>query len=289
MKFYYVNSKGKRINFYEYPFIMQDGNLLNYSYSYEVSEGSRQKLVNVKRGAGERSFKLALLPNIEIGLSLEERRNALKSFADELFETFETDTANNVNGALWTDTGCYLPCRIIASDKDNNGILNGLPFCFETFKAVSDKNAWIKPVTASFYPGNSADSQDGSTDYPYDYEYDYAGSKTGVGYFALDHYTNCDFEMVIYGPVVNPVININEHPYIVYTSVNSGEYLVINSENAEVYKVLNTGERISVYDLRGKDYSVFNKLPAGNLVISWNGSFGFDITAFVERSEPLWN
>lgn len=289
MKFYYVNSKGKRINFYEYPFIMQDGNLLNYSYSYEVSEGSRQKLVNVKKGAGERSFKLALLPNIEIGLSLEERRNALKSFADELFETFETDTANNVNGALWTDTGCYLPCRIIASDKDNNGILNGLPFCFETFKIVSDKNAWIKPVTASFYPSESVDEQDGNLDYPYNYEYDYAGSKTGVGYFALDHYTSCDFEMVIYGPVSNPVVYINEHPYVIYTSINGGEYLVINSENATVDKVLITGERISVYDLRGKEFSVFSKLPGGNLVITWNGSFGFDLTAFVERSEPLWN
>ena len=95
--------------------------------------------------------------------------------------------------------------------------------------------------------------------------------------------------MVIYGPVSNPVVYINEHPYVIYTSINGGEYLVINSENATVDKVLITGERISVYDLRGKEFSVFTKLPSGNLVITWNGSFGFDITAFVERSEPVWN
>lgn len=289
MKFYYVNSKGKRINFYEYPFIMQEGDLLNYSYSYETSRGSRQKLIHVNKGVGERSFKLALLPNIEIGLSLEERRNALKAYANELFETFETDTANNKNGALWTDTGCYLPCRILASDKDKSGIFNGLPFAFETFKAVSDVNAWIKPLAKSFYPTSGITSDYADADYPYDYAYDYAAGRSGADYFSIPHYAECDFEMIIYGAVSNPVISINHYPYTVYTDVSSNEYLVINSKEGTVEKVLATGEHISVFDLRGKEHSLFKKLPGGDLTVLWNGGFGFDITAFIERSEPLWS
>jgi len=289
MKFYYVNSKGKRINFYEYPFILQEGDLLNYSYSYEVSEGSRQKLVNIKRGVGKRSFKLALLPNLEIGLSYEQRRNALKTAADELFSVFETDVAANTNGALWTDTGCYLPCRILASDKDNNGILNGLAFTFETFKAVSDVNAWIKPLKKVFYPMSGIDSADADADYPYDYTYDYAVETSGIDYFNTGHFADCDFEMVIYGPAVNPLIIINNHHYTVNTTINDNEYVIVNSKMATVEKTANTGERVNIFNLRGKEQSLFQKLPTGNLTVLWNGSFGFDITAYIERSEPLWN
>lgn len=289
MKFYYVNSKGKRINFYEYPFIMQEGNLLDYSYSYDMSEGSRKKLINVKRGTGERSFKLALLPNIEIGLSYEERRKALKACADELFETIETDVINNVNGALWTDTGYYLPCRILSSSKDNNGILNGLALSFATFNVVSDSNAWIKTAEKSFYPSCGMNSDDADADYPYDYMYDYVVNEGGADYFRTAHFDECDFQMIIYGPVSNPVIYINNHPYMVYGDFNDNEYIVINSQNATVEKVTASGETVNIFDMRGKEYSVFKKLPAGNLIVLWNGNFGFDITAYIERSEPSWS
>lgn len=289
MKFYYVNSKGRRINFYEYPFIMQEGNLLNYSYSYDSTAGSRPKLLHVRKGVGERSFKLALLPNIEAGLSYSERRNALKTAADELFEAFEYDVVNNINGALWTDTGYYLPCRILASDKDNNGILNGLPFAFETFKAVSDVNAWIRPVIKSFYIGSGITAENADADYPYDYSYDYAQSKSGIDYFNTHHFAECDFKMVIYGPVSNPVVNINNYPYTVHTDAENGEYFIIDSKAGTVEKVLSAGECINVFNLRGKEHSVFKKLPPGDLTVTWNGNFGFDITAFVERSEPSWS
>lgn len=288
MKFYYVNSKGKRINFYEYPFIMQDGNLLNYSYSYDVSEGNRKRLTNIRKETGERTFKLALLPNIEKGLSYEDRRTALKAYADELFETFETDTVNNTDGALWTDTGFYLPCRIISSDKDKNGLFNGLPFTFETFKTVSESNNWIKTLKKSFYKGSDTVVESIEADYPYDYEYDYAQEISGVDYFNTNHFAECDFEMIIYGTVSNPVININDYPYSVYETVSGDEYLVINTKAGTVVKVTSSGEKVNVFDSRSKENTVFKKLPTGELTVTWNGKFGFDITAFIERSEPSW-
>ena len=36
------------------------------------------------------------------------------------------------------------------------------------------------------------------------------------------------------------------------------------------------------------DINLFKKIPNENNVVSWNTSFGFDVTLFQERSEPKW-
>ncbi len=72
-----------------------------------------------------------------------------------------------------------------------------------------------------------------------------------------------------------------------FVTLESNEYLTVDSRTNEVVKHTDSGD-ISVYDLRGKEHSVFSKIPNGDLLISWNGSFGFDIVAFAERSEPEW-
>lgn len=285
MNFYYINSKGIKLDFSDYPYLFQEGDLLDYSWSYESVEGSKNKITDVKKGIGERSFRLALLP--DFSLTIEERKAALLNAADNVYEVFEQDVISDTDGRLYSSTGFYLPCRVMASSKSN--WKNGLPFMFQDFTVVSAKNAWIKEIKKSFFPLGSVEAQNADADYPYDFLYDYAAETSGLTFWNTGHFSPCDFEMTVFGPVVNPKININGNSYTIYTSLNANEYIVINSIENTVFKVTEDGTKINIYDLRGKDFSVFSKLPQGELTVTWNGNFGFDITAFIERSEPKWN
>ena len=142
MTFYYKNSAGTIIDFSEYPYLMQEGTLLDYAYNYEFTEGTTQKLTNVKHVAGEREFQICILPSIEEGYSNDKRRELMYEYANALLECFDYDVRNGVDGRLYTDSGWYLPCRILASSKDVQGLFSGETFNFQTFTVVSTKNQW---------------------------------------------------------------------------------------------------------------------------------------------------
>lgn len=283
MRFYYINSKGERLNFYDYPYLFQDGTLLDYSYSYDMVEGSRVFLQNVRHGAAEKRFKLAILPD-HTKTAAEERRQALCAAADRVYSVFDYDVLHNTDGRLYTDTGFYLPCRILASSKSD--WMTGIPYMFQEFTAVSTVGVWIGPVQKSFT--TALETVSDGLDHPYDYPYDYAPSGTGTVFWSMDAVTDSDFQMLIYGPCVDPTVLINGQPHTVYTTLQESEYMMIDSRDHTVVKVTRTGTRINAYDDRSKVYSVFAKIPP-DAVITWNGSFSFDITAFVERSEPKWS
>lgn len=281
MNFYYVNSRNERIDLSDYPYLFQEGNLLDYSWGYEASNN---RIRNVKKEAAGRNFTIALLP--AFNGTKEERQKALCDAANRIFEVFEYDVINKVNGRLYTDTGYFLPCRIMASSKSNWRL--GIPFQKQTFTAVSDSNYWIKAVTKQFMPVN-AEYATGFLDYPYDYPYDYALNSNGTAYWNIGHYDTCAFELKIYGAAENPLIYINGHKYSVSCSLATGDYIVINSMDKTIVKVALNGDRTSLFNERSKDDDVFEPLPSEALTVTWNGIFGFDLTAFIKRSEPSWN
>ena len=94
-----------------------------------------------------------------------------------------------------------------------------------------------------------------------------------------------DFRIIVYGPVVNPRIQINGHPYQVNDTLLVGEYMVIDSRNNTITKYTGS-QAINLFDFRDKAYSVFQPIPGGTLRLNWTGLFGFDLTLFEERSEP---
>lgn len=281
MDFYYINSRNERIDLSDYPYLFQEGDLLNYSWSYEASNN---RIKNVKKEAAEHSVSVALLPAFEG--TKEERMQALLSAANRIFEVFEYDVINNTNGKLYTDTGYYLPCRIMASSKSKWRL--GIPFQQQAFKVVSDINSWIKEETKSFMPVASVYAES-NLDYPHDYPFDYVASTSGTAYWNIGHYSACDFEMKIYGAVENPTIYINGHEYSVECSLSGGDYLVLNSVDKTIIRVAENGDRMSLLNNRNKDSNIFKQLPPDALKITWNGSFGFDLTALIKRSEPSWN
>lgn len=286
MDFYYVNNRGDRIDLSDYPYIFQEGNLLNWTYSYSTdSLATRDVTYGYKMAAKTIPVKVAVLCDYTI--QLEERKEQWKEAVDHLANVVQADVIDGKDGRLYTDTGFYLSCKIIGSEKTDWRM--GLPIMFNTLTVLSDNPVWIREETKEFFSQSEVPApENGFLDYEYDYEYDYTAQKIGISDWYIDHYQANEFKMTIFGPCVNPRILVNGYPYEVFDTLEAGEYIVIDSRDNSVVKHLVNGTVQNVYDLRAKDQSVFEPIPSGYLNISWSGAFGFEITLYIERGEPRW-
>lgn len=283
MKFKYINSRGEVLDLSEFPYLFQSGDLVNYSWKYDTSNN---RITNVRREAGERPFKVGLIP--DWSLPYIEKRAALKEAAENLFNIIEYDVINNTDGRIVTDTGSFFPCQIMVSNKSDWE--KPTAYMFYDLTAVSGKNSWITEQNFSFYPSETATENADAEflDYNFDYDYNYTRQKSGISSINISHIATSDFKLTIFGPCNNPRILIAGHPYEVFTSLSEGEYLIVDSINNTVIKYLSNGTQESMYDLRGKNKTVFEQIPPGYSTVSWDGTFGFDLTVYIERSEPLW-
>lgn len=288
MDFYYINNRGERIDLSDYPYIFQEGSLLDWTYTYSTdSLVNRDVTYGYKMAAKSTPVKLAVLCDYMI--PLEQRKQEWKEAVDHLCDVISADVADDKNGKLYTDTGFYLSCKIVGSQKTDWRM--GLPIMFNTLSVLSDKPVWIREETKEFFPQSEsldAASLSNGLDYPYDYEYDYTARKVGTADWYIDHYDSSEFMMTIFGPCVNPRILIDGYPYEVFDTLENNEYIVIDSRNNSVVKYLANGTTQNLYDLRAKEQSIFQPIPSGNINLSWSGAFGFDITLFIERNEPRW-
>lgn len=287
MDFYYVNNRGQRIDLSDYPYMFQSGDLLNWTYSYNTQSSAKRDVTSdYKLSAKEIPVQIAVLCDFSIPLA--ERREEWKEAVDHLADVLQADVTDGKDGKIYTDTGHYMSCKIIGSEKSDWKM--GLPIMFNTMTVLADRPVWIREESRSFPPISSS-SEEGEAsylNYEHDYPYDYTMPYGGDVIWTVDHYAPCEFLMTIFGPAVDPRIVINGHPYQIYTTLDTNEYLQIDSRNNQVIKYLANGIQQDIYDLRAKQESVFDPITPGNISVVWSGEFGFDITLYCERSEPKW-
>lgn len=129
-------------------------------------------------------------------------------------------------------------------------------------------------------------------DYPYDYPYEYSKVRN-VQYIQNSNYTASGFRITIYGPCINPLIRIAGHVYELQTTLYESEYAIIDSstrysKDRKIVKVKADGSQEDIFNSRNKDSDIWQKIPAGRSIVSWNGAFGFDVVLFNERGTPRW-
>ena len=282
MDFYYVNSADQRVNFYDYPYLFQEGDLLDYSHSYSVAENTNK--IEYTSKSQEKTVKLAVLP--DFSLSLEQRRQAVKQHVDELLELLEYDVVNNKLGKLYSSTGYYLECNIFASKKSDWNL--GIPFLFNQFSVIAPKQKWIKEITYNFYPqdGESQESTE-VKQYPFLYPYLY-GDDSRAQLFDNDHFSASDFKLIAYGPFSDFYVQINDHLYQVDYELESNEYMTIDSRNKTIIMTNQYGEQTNLFQYQDFSSDVFKKIEPGNNTISYSRTFGIDLIIYQERSEPAW-
>lgn len=257
---YYKNSRGEILNLLGYPYLTAEADWFNSDWEESSSGYQRTVQVDVYGNDDE------LVQNME-----------------RLYRIIAVDAEEGTYGRLYVND-TFLYCRIQSSTKEN---WKGYVFSEVELTFIAPKLSWVTEATRQFFPQTEPVAADG-LDFPFDFPFDFADERLGVAVWEIDHVTASDFEMIVYGPCVNPQILINGHTYEVFTTLEANEYMIINSRDQTVYKYLTNGTAQNLFHDRGLADSVFEPIPSGLLRINWPGTFGFDLTLFLERREARW-
>ena len=284
MQIYYKNHNGRVLDLMKWPYMISESDILGYEWSYTATEYTGNKsgsaISDVRKKTAKGTVKIAVAARTK-----REYSEALEAF----LSVVESDLLAGVPGKLYVDEYYYL-CYVYGSTKKEWESV--APFLINTLKIVSPYPLWCREISKSFLKigsGAVIRSEDIYLQYPVAYPYRYTMPQN-AGFISNDHYTDCDFKMIIYGPCTDPAIRINGHLYEVKATLYAGEYILIDSRENTVVRYLIDGRTQNLFNQRNKESNLFQKIPAGRCAILWNAAaFGFDLTLFQERSEPEWN
>lgn len=273
----YVSSNGK-----EYDLIGAQMRATNGSFhQYGWSENATQK----SKGSAVYGFDRESV-TYKLTLTLRGSLYSRKERLNDLTNSFEYDVVNLTPGRFWYGE-YYIDGFVKAASNEISDVFNNWTnviadiYCPYPF--------WIWEQEKKFFPESRGKGEAYAyLDYDYDYPYDYSRPQSGTQNWKIDHFTASNFKMTIYGPCTNPRITINGHVYQVYETLENDEHMIIESTGKTIKKYLSNGTVQNIFAKRRKDSSVFELLPHGELLISWNAEFGFDIVAYRERSVPEW-
>lgn len=261
MKIYYENTAGTVINLLKKPYRCVESDVFNSTW--EVEDDGYEKTVEIDVFDVKEDFA----KNMEF-----------------LYKTLAYDSDNGKLGKLWVN-GTYLLCNCLISEKEGwKGQIYS--YVYLTFKAP--ELAWIHENRKEFYPVEKHETSDYGLDYEYDYAHDWCYTPSGTQVINVDNSSDCDFSMVVYGPVTSPTVYIGDHTYKVNIDLNYDEYLIIDSMGKTILCRLDDGTVINAFQKRNKAESVFEKIPSGESVVDYSGEFGFTLIVYEKRKEPLW-
>lgn len=260
VKAYYKNSKGEVLWLTRAPFRTIEADW--FDSTWEDTDGGYEK---------------------EITIDVFGKREEFTQNMETLYRVISVDSETGNYGRLYVN-GTFLPCQIYKTEKTG---WNGYVYTEVVLTFLAPELSWITVLEKTFLPQNQPSLESG-LNFPFDFPFDFADEKRGFSSFLVDHIIPSDFEMVIYGPCTNPKVLIDGHPYEVLTTLESNEYLILNTFDQTVVKYLSNGTTSNLFNDRGYDYSVFEKIPPGLVYVNWSGDFGFDLYVFLKRKEAAW-
>lgn len=267
---YYVNSRNQKLDFTQFPYLIKDmEELADFDSDYEI-QNSR---ISFSKGPAEISLVLNISANTQ-----EDFGDAVNYF----FEVTQFDVLNNSFGRLYYGSQ-YVECNITGSTKKDWCM--GVPYMMNYIRLVTTKPYWV--IEHSYHFESSDIISTNNKRYAYKYKYRYANGLANLS-ITNEHFSECNFRIIIQGPVVKPVINVGGYRYYVDAVLEENERLEIDSASETIYKIMSTGIKVNMFNNRDKKNSVFRPIQPGYQEISWSGKFDFDIVLYEERSEPKW-
>lgn len=256
---YYKNSRGQTINFMKSPYRTVEADWFNANWEEESDGYEMQMSIDV---FGDRA----------------EFKNNMES----LYQIIAVDAEEDTYGRLYVND-TFLRCKIKTSEKSGwkGYVYSEIELTFE-----APTLSWIREARKQFSVRQET-TLDG-LNFPFNFPFNFAPSQKGQVSWSIEHPTSSEFQMIVYGPCVNPRILINGYPYEVYTTLDTGDYMVIDSQSDTVYKYLSNGTAQNLFHNRELEHSIFEKIPSGLLNINWSGDFGFDLILYLERREAAW-
>ena len=205
-----------------------------------------------------------------------------------LFELCEKDVISGEHGKIIIGD-YYLKCFVTGSAKSNYLVSKG--YMETSLTITTDLPSWVKE-TKTVFRSLGSDSGSGEKgghnfDFNYDFPYDYT-SEFNDKRLNNTGFTDTAFQIIIYGSCTNPSISINGHYYQVNQEISDNEYLTIDSMTKKIILTKYDGSKVNCFSKRNRESYIFQPIPPGDNVITWNGAFGFDVILMDERSEPKW-
>jgi hypothetical protein len=272
-QFIFENHLGQRFVGLDSGVYLNANDLRDYAWSYDTINS---RISRFYRPITNRKLPLVVVGNTDADATRAKNR---------LLELAEADIEAKIPGKIYVGD-YYTSGYITASAKRNYLIADRLTNIDLTL--TSDDPAWYREQTHAFLPNTgSAIDIGGGTDFPYDYPYDYAVTLNGRNIVA-DTIGSNHFRLTIYGDAINPYVNIGGHVYAVNGAIGRGETLLIDSLNKTIVLTTASGSKINWFDKRSRVDYIFEPIPAGQSIVTWNGMFGFDLTVIEKRSEPKW-
>lgn len=272
-KFIFENHLGQRFEGLPNGVYLNYNDLRDYSWSYDT--------INNRISRFYRSMRDRTLPLV---VKCDSDKKAVE-VKNRLHELAEADIEAMIPGKIFV--GDYYTSGFITGSVKSNYLITKR-LCYIELTLTSEDPVWYREQTHTFLPDTGISiGIGGGTDYPYDYPYDYAISLKGKK-ILCDSIESNDFRLLIYGEVTNPSVEIGGHTYKINGSIGKGETLMIDSLTKKITLTTATGAKINWFDKRGREEYIFEPIPAGQNIVSWVGTFGFDLTVIEKRSEPRW-
>lgn len=270
-KMTFRNHIGETLDFGEGGLYLNCNELHSYKWSYSAKNN---KISYFSRDVKEKKLPIVVVPPND--------RSEGNAIMNQLMELGDKDILAKEPGRIMVGD-YYLDCYLFGNEKSKYDLRLGV--FYSSLTVVTDRPAWIKETTQIF--NNWSGSGDQMLDFPYDYPYDFT-SPSKIRTLVNTGFIDSDFKMIIYGEVTDPVIYIGGYEYSLTGHIGDHEYVEIDSRNKTVTLVQVDGTRVNWFSHRNKDNYIFQKLPAGEVAVSWLGTYRFDIILFEERSEPKW-
>lgn len=273
----YVNHLGEKAVLKGGAVHADSGSLHDWSLDAELVCG---RIFGFKRSQVERKVSFVITaPSVSTGLMLRNR----------IYEIVEADVAARVAGRLYVD-GWYVECFVRSAVKDAYW-MDGRAAHYELV-TVSDDALWRRESTVQFVPDTSVRDYP-YLDFPIGFPFDPTPNRVSKS-VSNPSRTPSGFRLVVYGPAVDPYVIIGRNRYQVETSVPDGGILTVDS-TAKTCVVKDVGgTEANVFSRRikgapGSGSYAFEPVPAGQSDVSWDNSFGFDLTLIETRLEPSWS
>lgn len=266
----YESSTGAIIPLNSGIYVGKPNDLFSREWDYKIGY---RTLASASRGAREVSFK-AFFANM--------------TQADAFRRCADMDMQKGTPGTIYVNNW-FQRCFVVASEVD--GI--GDDFFATKLTLVLLDGVWRRGTTTAFVSvQGSADRE--FLDLPHDLPYD-LGVAPPLQYAINPGYSGSPAKFVVYGPAVNPSVRLAGNLYRVDVTVPEGGYMDIDPLRRTVTVVAADGTTMDAFSKAhrgsgvGSGEYIFEHVPAGTSEISWDNSFGFDLTLYEEEGEPSWS
>lgn len=251
-------------------YVGKPNDLFSREWDYEIGY---RALATASRGAREVSFK-AFFANM--------------TQADAFRRCADTDMQKGTPGTIYVNDW-FQRCFVVASEVD--GI--GDDFFTTKLTLVLLDGVWRRGTTTAFVSVHGSANY-GFLDLPHDLPYD-LGVTPPLRYAINPGYSGSPAKFVVYGPAVNPAVRLAGNLYQVDVTVPEGGYMDIDPLRRTVTVVAADGTTMDAFSKAhrgsgvGSGEYIFEHVPVGTSEISWDNSFGFDLTLYEEEGEPAWS